>query len=338
MDFWRYAFIFLSCLVFLPSCDSNSYDVDVSDVQLGLTFYNTDSLLSHARPGDYVKTRNVLMQQDQEITRYLFGYCYGIRLKPDVQFQQEVQSYYSNAYIQKLEKEIATKFKGEKRKEAGLKTAFLHLKYHFPKGKFPSKIHYVNSRFTASVFCTETSVAIGLERYLGAKNPCIKELPNQPFYSWIKEGMEADYLQRDVVLGWLSTHYIAETNENFASEMIRWGKLLFITKACLPDHPEHSLFRYTKKDHQYAITHERALWQFLIDEQLLYNSGEDPKQSLLKDGPFSMGLPAESPDRMGQFLGYQIVSQYMEDNDVSLKQLINTPYLKILQSYKPKKK
>jgi uncharacterized protein YjaZ len=51
-----------------------------------------------------------------------------------------------------------------------------------------------------------------------------------------------------------------------------------------------------------------------------------------------MGLPAESPDRMGQFLGYQIVSQYMEDNDVSLKQLINTPYLKILQSYKPKKK
>ncbi len=73
--------------------------------------------------------------------------------------------------------------------------------------------------------------------------------------------------------------------------------------------------------------------KYIVDEQLLYTTGEEAKQSLLHEGPYSRGLPQDSPDRMGQFLGYRMVKQYMENNDLTLKQLRTTPYLKILQSY-----
>ena len=197
----------------------------------------------------------------------------------------------------------------------------------------------MNTGFASSVFCLKKSIVVGLDRYLGAHTDVIKELPGNQFYSWIKEGMEPQYMQRDMLLGWANTHLIEETKENFASEMIRWGKLLFVVYACLPKEQEAAILRYTQKDYAWALASEWAIWKYLVDEQLLYNTGEDDKQSLLHEGPFTRGLPQESPDRMGQFLGYRMVKQYMDDNDVTLEQLISTPYLKILQDYEaPEKK
>ena len=62
---------------------------------------------------------------------------------------------------------------------------------------------------------------------------------------------------------------------------------------------------------------------------------EETKQNLLHEGPFSAGLPQESPDRMGQFLGYQMVKKYMEKEGITLDELVKVPYNTILQSYKP---
>jgi uncharacterized protein YjaZ len=36
---------------------------------------------------------------------------------------------------------------------------------------------------------------------------------------------------------------------------------------------------------------------------------------------------------MGRFMGYMIVKQFMENNDVSPKELMHIPYNKILQKY-----
>jgi uncharacterized protein YjaZ len=56
--------------------------------------------------------------------------------------------------------------------------------------------------------------------------------------------------------------------------------------------------------------------------------------NLLHEAPFTAGLPMnEAPDRLGQFLGWRIVHSYMEQNDVTLRQLIELPYTEILTFY-----
>ena len=54
---------------------------------------------------------------------------------------------------------------------------------------------------------------------------------------------------------------------------------------------------------------------------------------MLNEGPFTIGLPEESPDRLGQYLGWKIVHDYMSKKDISLEELIKTPYNNILQEY-----
>jgi uncharacterized protein YjaZ len=67
---------------------------------------------------------------------------------------------------------------------------------------------------------------------------------------------------------------------------------------------------------------------------LLFKTDEETRVNLLKEGPYSIGLPKESPDRIGQFMGYQIVKQHMEAEEISLKKLVEMPYNELLQKYK----
>ena len=59
----------------------------------------------------------------------------------------------------------------------------------------------------------------------------------------------------------------------------------------------------------------------------------------MTDAPFTAGFAAESPGRLGAFIGWQIVREYMKESDGStLKQLMeNTNSQQILKvsKYKP---
>ena len=346
MGFMRNSLLLFSLMFTLIACNRNPYDINTDSVTINLEFINTDSVLSRITakgqlnsPKQWLIHRNLINNKDKDIAGYLFGYCYGVRLKPDTSFLNGIQRYNTNPFVIRLEKKISKQF-GKQLPDYNneLIQAFKRMKIQFPGKPLPSNIFWVNSGFTSSVFCSKKSIAVGLERYLGPKCEEIKELPNDRFYSWIKDGMLAKYIHRDVVIGWLSTHYIDETKENYASEMIRWGKILFITSAVLPNESEATIIRYDQKDFDWAIASEASLWKYIVDEQLLYETGEDAKQSLLHEGPFTRGLPQESPDRMGQFLGYRMVKQYVENNDISLTKLKSTPYLKILQAYEAPEK
>lgn len=151
--------------------------------------------------------------------------------------------------------------------------------------------------------------------------------------------MEERYMARDAVVGWLNTHAIDETQASLSESMIRWGKLLFVARKLMNEADLAIVMRYSKQDLEWALASEWAVWKYLIDEQLLYDRREDTRQSLLHEGPFTRGLPQESPDRLGQFLGYRIVEQYVDNHHPTLEALLNLPYLTLLQAYEaPEKK
>lgn len=340
MGFIRNSFLLFSLVLLISACNSNPYDVDVSGITLPLSFHHSDSVLARSKPNALISHRNELGQIDKDIAGYLFGYCYGIRLSPDSSFIDGLNRYNNNPFVIRLEQRIGNQF-GKKlpTHQASLSNAFKRMNFHFKNSPVPKHVFWINSGFTSSIFCSEKSIAIGLERYLGDKTDVIKELPNDRFFSWIKEGMAPQFMERDAVIGWLSTHYIEETKESYAEEMIRWGKLLYLTHKLLPNEELPSILRYKKTDYEWALASEWAVWKYVVDEQLLYDRSEETKQSLLHEGPFTRGLPQVSPDRLGQFLGYRIVAQYVEQHQPRLEELLKVPYLTLLQAYEaPEKK
>ncbi|HLV41767.1 MAG TPA: hypothetical protein VKY37_05785, partial [Brumimicrobium sp.] len=58
------------------------------------------------------------------------------------------------------------------------------------------------------------------------------------------------------------------------------------------------------------------------------------RTNFLNEGPKTVGLSDDAPDRIGQFLGYRIVKGYMDKNKaLSLSELLDVKYNIILQTY-----
>jgi hypothetical protein len=108
----------------------------------------------------------------------------------------------------------------------------------------------------------------------------------------------------------------------------------------MPRLPETILLDYPEMQWQWAKNSEATVWAFLIENEMLYSSEMQPIQKFISDGPFTSYFGAESPPRLGAFVGWKIISSYMNHHpDISPEQLMkNYNAQEILNNsgYKPK--
>ena len=92
----------------------------------------------------------------------------------------------------------------------------------------------------------------------------------------------------------------------------------------------------------WCVENEANIWAYFVENKLLFSSQHSTKQRFIEDAPFSKfytNFDADSPGRVGQWLGFNLVSSYMEDHpEMSLNELITEQNAqKILRKshYKP---
>jgi hypothetical protein len=328
--------ITLISVIFLlfTACKPNPLDVNVEGIVTELKFIRLDSIFVHVPKQDLFQTIQRQKFMQGEIIDYQLGYCLGVGKLEDSSTMTRVKAFVEDKYIARVEKRIQEKFQNLSSEKRKITSGFQHLKYHFPKGNQPQNIVFMNSFFASNVFCTENEIGIGLERYLGAETDVIQELPPQEIHQWVKEGMDANFLERDVLTAWIMTHYVPKENGNLATEMIRWGKIIYLTEATFPQVDKSVILRYNHEQLKWANENEFAFWKYLVDEKLLFSNQERDKTNFLNEAPFTIGLPEKGPDRMGQFLGWKMVHSYMAKYPkTKLIDLIQIPYNEILAEY-----
>lgn len=330
--------IFFSLLIsVLLSCNSNPLDINTKDVNISLNFVNLDSIFVNFSENELKKEIKKSPILDDEILAYELGYCLEVGPLEDSGTVQRIKLFVQDPYISRVEQTIQKKFGNLSLVKKTIKEGMEHLNYHFPKGKFPQNIVFMNSRFNSSIFCTEREIGVSLERYLGAKEKVIEELPSQDFHQWIKDKMDARYLERDVLTGWISTHYVDIDNQNLAAAMISWGKIIYLTEAAFPKTDKSIIIRYTTDELKWAEDNEFAFWNYLVKEKLLFSNNEREYSNYLNFAPFTIGLPQKGPDRLGQYLGWKIIQSYMKAHPkTSLQELVKLNYNEIIQEYEIK--
>jgi hypothetical protein len=328
--------ISFSCilLLFLTACTNNPLDISIDGIKTDLAFVNVDSTLFYSDSTELMNKHLEFKSEIENIYAYEIGHCLQIGDLVDSAFYNRIMLFRSDSTIQKLEKSIQMTFKDKSEIESKITDGFNHLKYHFPKGKQPTKIVYLNALFNSGVFCTETEIGIGLERFLGESNEIIKRLPSQYYFDWMKKAMDKQYLERDVLAGWIETHYVDEASGSLAEHIVRAGKVMYLTEAAFPNEDPSLILRYSKEDYQWALDNEYEFWKYLVDENLLFKIDERNTVNMINEGPFTPGLPGQdSPDRLGQFLGWRMIHSYMEQYDVSVAELMKLSFNEILQAY-----
>jgi hypothetical protein len=332
----RKNFIFALLILTLMACKHDPLDVDISNTKITFGYTNLDSLIYNTPAEQLPEMRQQMGNTISEIFDYQIGYCMRIGRVHDTAFVNSILQYRADPSIQQLEAEIAKEFKNLNPYKQNISLAFKYLKTQLPDAKIPKQVVFQNTLFNSSAFCTENEIGIGLEQYLGKNSPTIKRLPSEPFYDWMKEGFDKTYLERDAVLSWILTHVLPETNGNLAEKIIYYGKALYLTEASMPNASKNIIARYTAQDLKWADDNEYSFWKYLVDENMLFKTDERAANNMLSEGPFTPGLPEKGPDRLGQFLGWKIVKNYMENTKISFEDLIQTPYNEILQKYEPK--
>ena len=94
--------------------------------------------------------------------------------------------------------------------------------------------------------------------------------------------------------------------------MVEKGKRMYLLTKFLPYTPEYICFGYTEKQLKDSYTNEAVIWDFFLNNELLYNSEQNIIKNYIGESPKTQELGEDSPGNIGTFTGLQIVKKYME--------------------------
>ena len=214
---------------------------------------------------------------------------------------------------------------------------FKHVKYYFPETKIPKVITVISEMdYNNRVIYADSLVIISLEMYLG------KEHKFYQFPSYIKQNFEQRQIMPDIVSGFFKYKMAANQEKSLLSNMIYAGKELYLKQLLLPDYSDADKMGYTAEQIIWCEENESYMWRYFIQKELLYSVDQKLIPRFINMAPFSkfyLEIDNETPGRVGAWIGWQIVRSFMENNEVSLQQLLSSSSREIFEKskYKPNK-
>lgn len=215
----------------------------------------------------------------------------------------------ADTLIQQLSDSIHAVYPETSALRSDLRQAFARLAEELPELPIP-QIYLYNSGFNASLLLVDSMLGIGLDRFLGA---------HSPYYEWLgiprylARQMTPRRLVPTAVEGWVESEYpIDPTQTNMLDNMLYRGKLLYIARHALPNAPDSVALGYTEEQINWLTHNERAIWLYLSEKKLLFERNALLISQFTRPAPFTTALGQDSPGQAACWVGYRIVSRFME--------------------------
>lgn len=255
---------------------------------------------------------------------------------PDENGMQQLKDFVNDQQIRETFDFTMKKYPDLQSLDKELDDAFREFRNEFPGEITPVVYTYISGfDIRMPIKYADSALIIALDLYLGSDFTTYMEL-GYPVY--IIDRLSSEYILSDCFkeICWAK---LPQVNTNVLLDaMIEQGKIIYFAEVMLPDEKDEHLIKYSPEQLKWVIENEQNLWSFIIENQLLYSTDSEAITMFMTDGPFTSGFSDESPSRTGHWLGWQIVRNYMDKNNVTLKELLeDTDSQKILQEsgYKP---
>ncbi len=247
-------------------------------------------------------------------------------------FCEAMGEFLADSMITDIETLVSKEFSDFKKIEKELIEAFKYFRYHFPQKELPV-IYTMISGFNQSVVTAENMIGVSLDKYMGRDFAYYRQLSNVPMYKITN--MHRDKLVSDVAYAWGMTEFDDKGSATTVLDnVVHQGKLMYFVDALLPGVHDSLKVGFTFKQLQWCRKNEAQMWNFLVENRMLYSNKRMDILRFINDSPNTTGFPVESPGRSGVWIGWQIVRQYMKKHkEISLTELMNdTDYQQILNS------
>lgn len=310
---------------FLTSCKHNQLDIDTSNIVLEpITFKRLDRDVFSLTPEN---SQLKMGEFEKKYSTFYMRYISSIVNnggKIDSLYSQTLLRFITNKDIQTAYNDLNKTYSDNDIELIGdeMTEAVKRFKVFFPKRKTPKQFVTFMSGFQYNVVYVDSTLGIGLDMYLGSKNPfySMMQLPN-----FRTRTMNKEHVLSDAVRGWVITEFDnADPVNNLLNHMIFYGKIFYICDGLLPNVQDSIKMGYTTAQMQYCNTYEKNLWGFFAKDNKLYDNDLKLVSEFTSDGPFTRAISKECPPRIAMWLGKQIVKSYMEHNsEVTVEDLMN---------------
>lgn len=216
---------------------------------------------------------------------------------------------------------------------------FKHVKYYFPNFVEPRVLTILNNvDYDHRIIYADTLLFVSLDVYLGKEHEVYHDYPD-----YIKQNFTREHLIVDVAEQFALPVLRAPQSKSYVSQMIQQGKKFKLMESFLPEKPKNQIMGYTLEQYQWAEISEADIWKYFIQNEMLYSNDPTLNDRFIMDAPFSkfyLEVDKDSPGRIGAWFGWRIVDAFMQNNDISLQEMIITDNEEIFKrsKYKPKKK
>lgn len=308
--------------LFFVSCDNDSkLENEIAKIEADFTVERFDKAFSEAIPKDLPKLKQA----------YPFLFSKHV---PDSIWINRINDTLQDELLNEVGKSYI-EFKEEK---GGLTQFFQHIKYFDKTFKTPRVITLTNDvDYRNKTIVTDSLVLIALDNFLGETHEFYQNIPR-----YIAANMNKNQIVPEVAEGYAKKYTFQTQRSTLLDEMIYFGKLLYFKDVMIPFKSDAEKIGYTIEQLNWAEANESPIWSHFIEKELLYSTDSKLTGRFIADAPFSkfyLELDNESPGRLGQYIGWQVVKAYAENTNEDVLSILQQEPEEIFKKskFKPKK-
>jgi len=295
-------------MVIITSCNNkNKLTINTKNIAVKVSVKRFDQMFFKVTPKTLPKLKSAFP--------YLFP-----AMNPDSVWLNKLK----NPDFKYLYKETQKVFPDFKNQTKLLTDLFKHVKYYYPKFKAPKVVTLISELdLSHQVIYADSLLLISLDTYLGSNNKVYAGYPK-----YLRLTYDKRFLLTDVAKAISLRSVPKQDSRSFISSCIQQGKLLYQSKSFVPDLQDSILLKNTKNQLLWAKNNQEFVWKYFISKKLIFNNNKDLLNRFIYKAPFSkfyLDIDQNTPGSIGSYIGYEIVSAFMKNNNVSLRKMIITP-------------
>jgi gliding motility-associated lipoprotein GldB len=313
--------VFMLVLFNLSCKNSSNTNKQISAIDVSLNIERFDKLFASSNPTDLPSLKSKYP--------FLFSNKFSDSIWID-RMKDPIQDLLNSA--------VDSVFNDFKTTESEIKLFYQHLKYYNKPISTPRVITVLSDvDYRNKVIVTDTIVLIALDTYLGKDHEFYTS-----FYEYIKQNLTPTQIVPDLASSYAEQFIYQPNRTTFLDQMIYFGKQLYLKDLWIPFKTNHEKIGYSDSEYKWSESNEFYIWQYFIENELLYLTDRKLFDRFILSAPFSqfnLELDRESPGRIGQYIGWQIVKSYMENNPTPYFEMIRMDPQNIFNNakFKPKK-
>lgn len=231
----------------------------------------------------------------------------------------------SNEAYHDLLMECEKRYEKDEDIKAQFTQAYSRAQQLIPGYEVPANIYFLFSGFGNYLYMDEGILYVSLEYFFGSDYAFYKDVPG--LYQYQIKNLTREKMVPDAIYESTCEQFpLTKEAGNLLDHLIYLGKMLYITDAIMQDVSPITVMGYSNDEWEWCEKNEKNMWNYLRENNLLFETDN----KMITDFTIPAGSTKyfsteqfSAPGRAAVWMGWQIVSQYMERNPkLTLKDLI----------------